>query len=197
MYFGNSPVARFIKKFWAHFPNFCVSQQSCLPWSSDTFFELSASKVYKNVLGTFSRFWRAKTKLLAMKSILEVFTLQVKKKFWAHFLDFCIPKRKYLPWSSDAFWKFSACKFYRKRSGRNFTSCASKNEAVCCEVQTHFGSSLLSKVYKKSSGCIFSIFSSKSEAVCRSVQMHSGRSLLARFAVKSCGHNFTICASKN
>ena len=67
------------KKFWAHFPNFCVSKQSSLPWSSDAFFELSTFKVYKNVLGAFSRFLRAKTKLFAVKSIciLEVFTLQV------------------------------------------------------------------------------------------------------------------------
>jgi len=49
--------------------------------NSDKYFELSASKVYKNVLGAFSRVMRAKTKLLAVKSrrILEVFTLQVKK----------------------------------------------------------------------------------------------------------------------
>jgi len=108
-------------------------------------------QIYKNVLGAFSRFLRAKTKLLAMKSrsILEVFTLQVKKKFWAHFLDFCVPKPRYFPWSSDAFWKFSACKFYRKSSGRNFTSCASKNEAICCEVQNKFGSPLPCKLYKK------------------------------------------------
>ena len=79
--FGKFLVARLIKKFWVHFPKFCVSQQTCLPWSSDTFFELSASKVYKNVLGAFSQFLRAKTKLLAVKTrcILEVFTLQVKK----------------------------------------------------------------------------------------------------------------------
>jgi len=31
---------------------------------------------------------------------------------------------------------------YIKCSERNITICASKNEAVCCEVQTHFGSSL-------------------------------------------------------
>jgi len=120
-----------------------------------------------------------------------------KKKFWAHFLDFCVQKRKCFPRSSDTFWQFSACKFYRKSSGRNFTNCVSKNEAVCCEVQTHFGSPLPCKVYKKSFGPIFSIYASKSEAVCRWVQMHCGCSPLARFTAKSSGRNFTICASKN
>jgi len=42
--------------------------------------------------------------------------------------------------SSDAFWKFSPDEVYGKISGRIFTIYASKNEAVCREVQTHFGS---------------------------------------------------------
>ena len=81
------------KEVLGAFPNFYVSQQSCLPWSSDTFFELSSSKVYKNVLGAFLR---AKTKLLAVKSrrILEVFTLQVKKSVLGAFSRFLRPKTK-------------------------------------------------------------------------------------------------------
>jgi len=57
---------------------------------------LSASKVYKNVLGAFSRFLRAKTKLFAVKSrsILEVFTLQVKKKDLGAFSRYLRPKTK-------------------------------------------------------------------------------------------------------
>jgi len=319
-----------VKKFWVHFPDFCVSKQSCLPWSSDAFFELSASKVYKNVLGAFSRFLCAKTKLLAVKSrrILEVFTSQVKKssgrifsifasknesvsrevqtlfgsslpasftekvlgaisrivcpktkrfavkfrpilevlclarfikkvldpfsrfmrpkvklfavgfrcivdvlrlqglqqkvlgaisrfvrpktklfavkfrrilellclqvlqkevpgamsrcicsktkrfamkfrrilevfalqglqkKLWAHFHDLCVQKRSCLPWNSDAYWKFSTCNFYRKSCGSNFTICASKNEAVCREIQTHSGSSLPASFTEKVVGAI-------------------------------------------
>jgi len=133
-YLGNSPVARFIKKFWAHFPRFLRLTAKLFAISSDTFFELSASKVYKNVLGAFSRFLRAKTKLLAVKSrrILELFTLQVKKMFWAHFLDFCVQKRRYLLWSSDAFWTFSACKVYRK-----------KFRAYCQDICVRKGSGLL------------------------------------------------------
>ena len=92
-----SLIFRFIKKFWAHFPDFCVSKsESCLPWSSDAFFELSASKVYKNVLGAFSRVLHAKTKLLAVKSrrIVEVFTLHIKKKVLGAFSRFLRPKTK-------------------------------------------------------------------------------------------------------
>jgi len=47
-------------------------------------------------LGAFSRFLRAKTKLLAVKSrrILEVFTLQVKKNVLGAFSRFLLPKMK-------------------------------------------------------------------------------------------------------
>jgi len=99
----------------------------------------------EKVLGAISRFMRPKAKLFAVKyrGILDVVHLQgLQKKFWAHGHDFCIQKRSCLPWGSDAFWKFSACKIYRKRFGRNFTIFASKNEAVCLEIQTHFGNSL-------------------------------------------------------
>jgi len=80
-------------------------------------FELSASNVYKNVLGAFSQFLRPKTKLLSVKfkHILEVLCLQV----------------------------------LRKSCGRNSMICVSKNEAVCCEVQTHSGSFRLASFVKK------------------------------------------------
>jgi len=74
---------------------------------------------------------------------------EVYKKFWAHFHDLCVQKRSCLPWSSDAFLKFFACKFCRKGSGRIIAIFASKNEAVCCEVQTDFGSFLNANFMKK------------------------------------------------
>jgi len=86
-----------------------------------------------------------KAKLFAVKfrRILDVLYLQVlQKRFWAQFHDLCVQKLSCLRWSSDAFWKFSACKVYRKSFGRNSTICVSKNEAVYCEVQTDFKSSL-------------------------------------------------------
>ena len=61
------------------------------------------------------------------------------KKFWVHIHDLCIQKQSCLPWGSDAFWKFSACKIYRKSFGRNFTIYASKSKVVCREVQRYFG----------------------------------------------------------
>jgi len=145
-------------------------------------------------LGAFSRFLRAKTKLLAVKSrpILEVFTLQVKKKVLDAFSRFLRPKTKVFPVKFKGSLEVLCLQVLQKNSGRNFTSCASKNEAICYEVQTHFGSPLPCKVYKNSSGLFFSIFSSKSEVVYRCAQMHSGCSQLARFTVKSSGRNFMI-----
>jgi len=55
------------------------------------------------------------------------------KKIWGHFLDLCVQNKNCLLLSSDAFWKFSACKFCRKSSWRNFTIYASKNVIVCCK----------------------------------------------------------------
>ena len=59
-----------------------------------------------------------------------------------HFLDLCIQKWSGLLWSSDAFWKFSPFKLYKKSFGRIFLIYTSKNEVVCHEIQTHCGSSL-------------------------------------------------------
>jgi len=65
-------------------------------------------------------------------------TCKFIKKFWVHFHCLCVQKRSCFPWNSDAFQKFSACKFCRESSGRIFTIYASKNEAVPCKIQTHF-----------------------------------------------------------
>ena len=111
----------------------------------------------QKVLGAFPWFLCPKAKLFAVKfkPNFDVFTLHaLYKMLWTHFHNLCVQKRSCLPWSSDAFWKFSACKFYRKGSGRNSTICESKNEAVCCEVQTHFGSSLPASFTEKVLGAI-------------------------------------------
>jgi len=144
------------------FHNFCVSNQSCLPWSSDAFFELSVSTVYKNV--------------------------------WAYSHDLCVQKRSCLPLSSDAFWKFSPCKLYEKVLGAFSQFWGPKNEAVCCWVQTHFGSFCLafwmfsaSKVYSKKFWVHFTIYVSKNEAVCCLVQTHFGSFRLASLIIKVVG----------
>jgi len=67
----------------------------------------------KKILGAIPRFVRPRTKLLAVKfrRILEVLCPRVlQKKLWVQFHDLCIQKRSCLPWNSDAFKTFSACK---------------------------------------------------------------------------------------
>jgi len=59
--------------------------------------------------------------------------------------------------SSDVFWKLSLCQVYEESFGCIFTIYASKNEAVCCEVQTHFENVLCLQGLPKNSGCIFMI----------------------------------------
>ena len=94
----------------------------------------------------------SKMKLFAVKfrRIFEVFALRgMWRKFWAYFLDFCVQKWSCFLRSSDAFWKFSPCEVYKNSSGRIITIYASKNEAVCREVQTHFGSFLRASFMKR------------------------------------------------
>ena len=108
------------------------------------------------VLGAILRFLRPKTKLFSLefRRILEVLCLQIlQKRFWAHIHDFCVQTWSCLPWSSDAMWKFSFARCI-KSSGHFCKIYASKNEAVCRDVQTHFGSSPQSSVTKRFVGAI-------------------------------------------
>jgi len=167
------------KKFWAPFHDLCVQKRSCLLWSSDAFWNFSPFKLYRKVLGAFSRFMLQKWSCLPLSSdaiwkfsacefyrkscgrnsticasknkavCCEIqkhsgssLLASFLKNVVAQFHDLCVQKWSCLPWNSDAFWKFSACKFYRKSCKRDSTIYASKNEAVCCEVQTLFRNSL-------------------------------------------------------
>jgi len=83
-----------------------------------------------------------KMKLFAMefRHILEVLCLRVlQKKFWAQFHDLCVQKRKLFDCEIQMhFGRSLPARFTEKSSGRNVRIYVSKNEAVCCEVQTHF-----------------------------------------------------------
>ena len=84
------------------------------------------------------------------RHILEILRLQgLQKKFCGHFHDLCVQKWRCLLWSSEAILKFSTCKVYRKSSGCIFTIHSSKHQAVCCEVQMHFGSFHLARFTEK------------------------------------------------
>jgi len=90
------------------------------------------------------------------RRILKVLCLQgLQRRLWTNFHDFCVPKQSCLLSSSHTLWKFSPCKPYKKSCGCMFTIYASKNEAVCCEVQTPFGSSLPACFAEQSFGCNF------------------------------------------
>jgi len=71
----------------------------------------------------------------------------------------------------------------KKMLWRNSTICASKSEAVCREIQTHFGSSLPAS-FTESSGRNSTICASKNETVCCEIQTHFGSSPPPRFAKK-------------
>ena len=167
------------KNFWAHFHDLCVQKWSCFLRSSDAFRKFSLCEVYKKLLGTLSRLFAMEFRRILEVHCLQVlqkrfwahihdfcfqkwsclpwssdafwkFVLYEEyKKIWAHFHDLFVHKRSCLPWSSDVFLKFFACKFCRKGSGRIVMIYVSKNEAICCEVHTDFGSFVHESFMKK------------------------------------------------
>jgi len=172
----------------------CVWKRSCLLRSWDGFWNFSPCKLYKTFLCAFSRFFRPQTKQFAVKlrRILEVLCLQgLRRKFCTNFHDLCAPKRRCLLWSSHTFWKFSACKVYRQTYGLIITIYACKNEAVCCEVETHFGSSPPARFAEKSSGSIFTICVSNKQTFLTSTFC---KKLWPRFT-NWCVHESLLCCS--
>jgi len=109
------------------------------------------------------------------------------KKVMGTFSRFLRPIISCFLLSSNVFWKFSAFKIYEKISGLIFTIFASKNEAICCEVQVCLRSSLPTRFPEKSYGHIFMIYVSKNEAVSCEVQTHLGSFHFARFIKKDLG----------
>jgi len=145
------------RKFWTNIHDLRVSKRSCLPWSSDIFWKFSHYEVYEKSSGCIFMMSASKNEAVCCE-VQTHFGIYLRasfiKKFLAHFHDVCVQKHNCLPWSSDAFWKFSACKDYRKSSGWYFTIYACKNEAICREVETHFGSSPLARFTEKVLGSI-------------------------------------------
>jgi len=111
----------------------------------------------KKVLGTLSRLLHPKTKLFSVKCRrnLEVLCLQgLQKTFIAQFHDLRVQKRSCLLLSWNVFWNFLLCEAYEESFGYIFTSYVSKNEAVSCEVQMHFGRFHLVRFVKNVSGAL-------------------------------------------
>ena len=150
-------------------------------------------------LGAIPRFVRPKTKLFAVKfrRILEVLCLWVlQQKFWAQFHDLCVQKRNCFPWNSDAFWRFSACKFYRKSSGRNSTIFSSKNDVVCMKFRCIF-KVLCLRVSKKKLWVQFHDFCVKKWSCLLWSSDAFWKLSPCKLCKKMYGCNFTIYLSKN
>jgi len=73
--------------------------------------------------------------------------------------------------------------------------CASKNKAVCPEIQTHFGSSLPAS-FTESSGRNSTIYVSKNEAVFYEVQTHFASFPLGRLIKKLWAHFHDLCVTQ-
>ena len=177
------------KKMWVQFHDLCVQNRSGVPWNSDAFRKYSACKVHRKSSGDIPRYMCPKIQRFAVmfRRICEAFAFQaLQKKFWAHFPDLCVQKRSCLPWSSDAFRKFSACKFYRKSSGRIFHDLRVQKR-ICLPWNWDAFWKFCAKTYRKGCGCNSTISVPENEAVCCEVQTHFGTSLPPRFTEKVVG----------
>ena len=134
---------KFYRKSSGRNSTICVFKDEAVSYEIQTHLgSFYLASFVKKALGTFLRFICPKTKLFSVKfrRKLEVVALQgLWKKLRAHYHDLCIQKWNCLLWSLETFRKFSVCKVYRESSGQIFMIYVSINEAVCCEVQTHFG----------------------------------------------------------
>jgi len=84
----------------------------------------------------------------------------------------------------------------KKVAGQSVRIYVSKNEAVCCEIEMHFGCSLPASFTETVLGTISQFVHPKTklfEAKIRRIL----KVLRLQFLQKSSGHNFSICASKN
>ena len=109
------------KSFWAQFHDFCVQKRSCLLLSSGAFQKFSACKVYRRSYGRIFTIYASKNEVASCEVQTHFGSLHLArfiKKFWAHHPDVCVQKRSCLPWSSDAFLKFSASRVYGESSVR-------------------------------------------------------------------------------
>jgi len=140
MQFEIAPIARF-KSVLGAFSQFLCQQWNCFLWDSDPFWKSSARKFYKKCSGRIFMIYVSQNVAVFCEVQMHFgwFPLaRFTKKVLGAFSRFGILKRCCFLWSSDAFWKFFACKFYKKCSGHISMIYGFKNEAVCCEVQTHF-----------------------------------------------------------
>ena len=108
------------------------------------------------------------------------------KMFWVHFHDFCVQKQTCLPWSPDAFWRFSVCKLKIKLWEQFLNFCVQKRRFFLWISDAFFKFSAC-KFYRKSSGRNFTSCASKTETVCCGVQTHFASSPLANLTEKALG----------
>jgi len=140
------------EKLWAQFHDLCVQKWSCMLWSSDTFWKFSAREFYRKSCGRNSMICASKNEVVCCEIQAHFGSsrfARFMKRIRVHYHDLCAQKSNCLSWRSHAFRKFSTSKVYRESSGQIFTIYVSKNEAVCCECQTHFVSFLLARLIKK------------------------------------------------
>ena len=168
------------KKFWAYFHDLCVQKWSCFLRCSDAFRKFSPFEVYEKSSGRIVTNFASKNEAVCLgvqKYFGNSLPAILQKSFWAHIHDFCVEKRSCLPWSSDAFWKFSAFKVYKRFLGAFSRFLRRKTKLFFVKFKGILEVFSMQALWKRS-WHNFTINASKNVTVCREVQTHFGTSLL-------------------
>jgi len=116
---------------------------SCLLWSSDAFWKFSPFKLYKNS-GRIFLIYASKNEVVCrgIQTHSESFLPASFTGKVGAIPRFVHPKTKLFAVKFRRILEVLCLQDLQKNCGRNSTICASKNEAVFCEIQMHSGSAL-------------------------------------------------------
>jgi len=178
----------------------CAFKNEAVCHESQTHFKISLRASFtEKVVGAIPRFMRPKTKLFVVK-IQTHFGSSLPARFTEKVVGaiprFMRPKTKLCAVKFRHILELAPFTLHEKSCWCIFPIYASKNEAVWCEVQTHFGSSLPASFKEKVLGAIPRFVHSKMKLF--AVQFRRILKVLClQVLKKKCGRNSKICASKN
>jgi len=151
-HFGSSCLQVLQKKLWAHFHDWCVQTRSCLLWSSDAFWKFSLCQVYEQSFGRIFTIYASKSEAVyraTQTHFRSYLPLRFTEKVLDEFSRFMRLKTKLFAVKFRHIFEVFSVQALEKSYGCICSIFASKNEAVCCWVQTHFRSFRILRFMKK------------------------------------------------
>jgi len=139
------------KKLWAHFHDLCVQTRSCLLWSSDAFWKFLLCQVYEQSFGRILMIDASNSEAVCCEIQTHFRSsppLRLTEKVLDKFSRFIHLQTKLFVVKFRHILEVFSVQALEKSYGCICSIFVSKNEAVCCWVQTHFGSFTILKFMK-------------------------------------------------